>query len=191
MWMKKSVSPVKGAIAGMIGGLFASWVMNRFQAGVSKVSQRSKEEEESGEEGQWQNARARAEQRQRASEGEDDPATVKAAVAVAENVFDYELEEEEKKPAGAIVHYAYGAAIGALYGWAAERSDLARSASGTLFGAAIWFGSDEIGVPMFGLSKAPTEYPLSTHASALAAHVVYGVTTELVRRSLRRGYLAS
>jgi len=191
MWMKKSVSPAKGAIAGLIGGLFASWVMNQFQAGVSKVSQRHKKEE-AEEDGGWAE-QSRAEQRQQASGGgrEDEPATVQAAVAIAENLFHQELEPEQKKPAGAIVHYAYGAAIGALYGWAAERSDVARTASGTLFGAAVWFGSDEIGVPMFGLSRAPDEYPLSTHASALAAHLVYGVTTELVRRSLRRGYLSS
>jgi hypothetical protein len=187
MWMKKSVSPAKGAIAGLIGGLFASWIMNRFQDGVSHISKRFNEEEADR---QWSREQARH-LRHQASEGEEEPATVKAAVAVAEKVFDHELEPEEKRPAGTIVHYAYGAAIGALYGWAAERSELARSASGTLFGATLWFGSDEIGVPMFGLSKKPTEYPLSTHASALAAHVVYGVTTELVRRSLRRGYLSS
>jgi len=152
---QKSVSLAKGAIAGLIGGRFASWVMNQFQAGVNKVSDRFKEQEDSDI-----------------------------------DIFQHELEPEEKKPAGTIVHYAYGSALGAFYGWA-ERSDLARTASGTLFGAVLWSGSDEIGVPMFGLSKAPTEYPVSTHAWALAAHAVYGVTTERVRRSLRRGYLSS
>ncbi|HKE25687.1 MAG TPA: DUF1440 domain-containing protein [Bryobacteraceae bacterium] len=186
--MKKSVSPAKGAIAGLIGGLFASWVMNQFQAGVNKVSDRFKEQEDSDID-RWQEGQARA-PRRRTAESEDEAANVKAAVAVSEHIFQHELEPEEKKPAGTIVHYAYGSALGAFYGWAAERSDLARTASGTLFGAVLWFGSDEIGVPMFGLSKAPTEYPVSTHASALAAHVVYGVTTELVRRSLRRGYLS-
>jgi len=37
-----------------------------------------------------------------------------------------------------------------------------------------------------GLSGAPPDTPVSTHALALAAHVVYGLTTEVVRRAVRR-----
>jgi hypothetical protein len=44
---------------------------------------------------------------------------------------------------------------------------------------------------MLGLAKKPQEYPVSVHASALAAHLAYGATTEFVRRSLRRGYLSA
>jgi hypothetical protein len=36
-------------------------------------------------------------------------------------------------------------------------------------------------LPLLGLSKAPPRYPLSTHATALAGHLVYGVTAEAVR----------
>ena len=36
-----------------------------------------------------------------------------------------------------------------------------------------------------GLSKLPTEYPLSVHAYAFASHLVFGLTTELVRRAVR------
>jgi len=198
MWMKKSYSPAKGIVAGLIGGLFASWVMNQFQAGMRKVTKSAEQgnngakREDEEDAAHWQAKPNRRERRQqRASGGEEEAANVKAAVAVSEGVFQHELAPEEKKPAGQLVHYAYGAALGALYGWAAERSEVARTAAGTLFGATIWFGSDEIGVPMFGLAKAPQEYPVSTHASALAAHIVYGVTTEVVQRALRRGYLAS
>jgi uncharacterized membrane protein YagU involved in acid resistance len=41
-------------------------------------------------------------------------------------------------------------------------------------------------VPLAGLSKAPTEYPLSSHASAFATHLVYGATTEAVRKLLMK-----
>jgi putative membrane protein len=58
--------------------------------------------------------------------------------------------------------------------------------AGIPFGAAVWLVADEVGVPAAGLANGPAEYPLSTHASALAAHVVYGATTELVRRNLVR-----
>jgi len=52
-------------------------------------------------------------------------------------------------------------------------------------GASIWVVADERVVPALGLSKSPTEYPLSIHAYALASHFVYGLTTELVRRGVR------
>ena len=44
----------------------------------------------------------------------------------------------------------------------------------------------KISVPLLGLSKGPTEYPVSTHAYALASHLVYGVTAEMSRRALRQ-----
>jgi uncharacterized membrane protein YagU involved in acid resistance len=59
------------------------------------------------------------------------------------------------------------------------------AAWGLPFGAAVWLGADEVAVPAFGLSKAPMEYPASTHASALAAHLVYGLTVDVVRRAVR------
>jgi hypothetical protein len=188
MWMKKSHSPVRGAVSGVIGGLFASWVMNQFQAGMKKVSSHFQQEDQGGDE--WSAAQDWKEIHQVAG-GEEEPATEKTAVAVAEGVFHHELGPEQKKSAGQLVHYVYGAAIGGLYGWAAENSETVRMGSGTVFGAAVWLAGDEIGVPAFGLSKKPQEYPIGTHASALAAHFVYGVTTEVVRRALRRGWLAS
>jgi hypothetical protein len=41
-------------------------------------------------------------------------------------------------------------------------------------------------VPALGLSKSSEEYPLSIHAYALTSHLVYGLTTEVVRRAVRK-----
>jgi len=188
MWMKKSSSPVRGIVSGVIGGLFASWVMNQFQAGTKKVTSRFQEEDQEAD--RWSGAQGRRE-RERFIGGEDENATEKVAVAVVEGAFHHELEPEERKSAGQLVHYAYGSVIGGLYGWVAETSGAARIGSGSAFGAALWLAGDEIGIPAFGLSKKPQEYPISVHGSALAAHIVYGVTTEVVRRTLRNGWLAS
>jgi uncharacterized membrane protein YagU involved in acid resistance len=57
--------------------------------------------------------------------------------------------------------------------------------SGMPFGAAVWLAADDITVPAVGLTKWPTEYPLSTHVYALTSHLVYGLTTEAVRRAVR------
>jgi uncharacterized membrane protein YagU involved in acid resistance len=62
---------------------------------------------------------------------------------------------------------------------------VARLGFGSVFGAAVWAVMDEVAVPALGFAKPALEYPLSTHAYALASHVVYGVTTEAVSRGIR------
>ena len=93
----------RGAVAGVVGGLVASWVMNRFQAGLSKAVHGS---QASG--GGQQSAQA----------GED--ATQKAAAAIAEPVVNRPLTRQEKQAAGPAVPYAFGSTVGAIYGAAAE-----------------------------------------------------------------------
>jgi putative membrane protein len=88
--------------------------------------------------------------------------------------------------AGAIAHYAMGATSGAIYGSVAEVAPAATAAEGLPFGAAVWVIADEAVVPALGLSKPANEYPLSIHAYALASHLVFGLTTEIVRRNIRR-----
>jgi uncharacterized membrane protein YagU involved in acid resistance len=83
-----------------------------------------------------------------------------------------------------------GATSGAIYGVAAELAPEVTVGAGIPFGTAVWLAVDEGVVPLLGLSKAPTEYPLSTHIYALASHFVYGFTTEVVRRALRRTILS-
>lgn len=169
----------KGLAAGLIGGLVASWTMNRFQDVWSKLS----EDDEKSRDGQASQRDGSTEQQQ--SGAEQDDATVKTASAISEGIFDHELTKREKKIAGPAVHYAFGTAVGGLYGAAAELAPDITVGVGLPFGAAFWLLADETAVPLLGLSKGPTEYPLSTHAYALASHFVYGLTAELARRAVR------
>jgi uncharacterized membrane protein YagU involved in acid resistance len=57
--------------------------------------------------------------------------------------------------------------------------------AGSAYGAAVWLVGDEAVVPLLGLSKPPSQYPASTHAYALASHLVYGLTLEGGRRAVR------
>lgn len=120
-------------------------------------------------------------QEQRAS---DNP-TAKVAEAITRPLLSRELSEEEKKKAGSMVHYTFGALVGGLYGMLNEATPVTRAGFGTAYAAAVWLAMDEGMVPAFKLSGPPTEYPLSQHLSGLGAHLVYGVTTEVVRRTLR------
>ena len=172
----------KGMVAGLAGGLLASWTMNQFQAAWTRIAEGT--EKSHGAQSMQPSEGSHGEQAQ--DTGEQDDATVETAKAISENVFGHELQESEKEPAGAAVHYAFGTLSGGLYGALAELTPQVTTAAGLPFGAGVWLLADEVSVPLLGLSKGPTEYPVSTHAYALASHLVYGMTAELSRRALRR-----
>ena len=169
----------KGLAAGLIGGLVASWTMNRFQDVWSKLAQGNPSRD------QLSNHSERDE-RAEASAGSEDDTTVRTASAISEGLFDHKLTQKEKKIAGPAVHYTLGTGVGGLYGAAAEIAPEVTAGAGLPFGAAFWLVVDEGAVPLLGLSKGPRAYPLSTHAYALSSHFVYGLTAEIVRRVIRR-----
>jgi hypothetical protein len=178
----ENANVLKGLVAGLAAGLVASWTMNQFQAAWTRIAEGM--EKPHGAQSMQPSDGSNGEQAQDTAEQDD--ATVETAKAISKGVFGHELQENEKKPAGAVVHYAFGTLSGGLYGALAEISPQVTTAAGVPFGAAFWLVADEVTVPLLGLSKGPTEYPVSTHAYALASHVVFGVTTELSRRALRQ-----
>jgi putative membrane protein len=164
----------RGILAGVAGGLVAAWTMNVFMAGPGKKLQESLQtDEENREEQQTQ------------GEQEDD-ATMKTADAVVNAVTGGQhLSHEGREKAGPVVHYSFGALMGGVYGGLAEYSPAVRSGFGTSFGSALFTGADLVAIPAFRLGPSPTEEPAAKLASPFAAHLVYGVTTELVRRLVR------
>jgi len=110
-----------------------------------------------------------------------DPATVQ----VSERILATELPESLKPAAGEAVHYAMGAATGAIYGFVAELFPPARLFNGMLMGMIVWWTADNMAVPAEKLGKGPEQTPPSMHAYALASHLVYGLTTDLVRSIVR------
>ena len=172
----------KGMIAGLAGGLLASWTMNQFQAAWTRAAEGA--EKSHGAQSMQPSDGSKGDQRLDVQEQDD--ATVETAKVISRGVFGHELQESEKEPAGTAVHYAFVTASGALYGALAEVSPQVTAAGGLPFGAAFWLIADEISVPMLGLAKGPTAYPVSTHVYSLASHLVYGVTAELGRRAVRQ-----
>jgi hypothetical protein len=112
-------------------------------------------------------------------------ATVRAAEAVSYLVRATGIRAKHRHMAGLAVHYAFGALSGAAYGVAAERYRKITVGSGLPFGMAVWLFAEEMALPVAGLSDTPDKYPLRDHFNALTAHLVFGLTTELTRRSAR------
>ena len=157
----------KGLIAGLTGGLAATFVMSKFQA-ASK---------------HWIFPQHQGAQSHPPSEQE--PATVKAAQSLSRVTAGRDLTSSEKKVAGPAVHYAFGAGSGMLYGVLSEFKPKARSGRGTAFGAGLWALADEVAVPALGLSKPAPKEPASAHLYGLASHLVYGFTADTVTRGVR------
>jgi len=171
---------LRGVLAGAGAGLAASWVMNIFMAGPGEQLRQSLQTPEEKQQEQQQ----KREQEQSGEPPQD--ATMKAADAVvATATGGQHLSMEERQKGGPVVHYAFGALMGGVYGALAEYSETARAGLGSGFGTALFAGADLVAVPALHLSPPLKESPPKTLATPLAAHLVYGVTTELLRRGLR------
>lgn len=170
----------RGVLAGAGAGLAASWAMNIFMAGPgAKLHEALETEEEQRQE--------RQQQRLRQERGEPQiDATMKAADSItAVATGGQHLSLEGKQKGGPIVHYGFGALMGALYGGLAEYSSAVRTGLGAGFGTALFAGADLVAVPALHLSPPLKESSAKSLATPFAAHLVYGTTTELVRRVLR------
>jgi hypothetical protein len=155
---------LQGAGRGAAGGLLAAGVMSRFQTVWSKAQEPSNGETQS----------------------EDESATVKAAEMLSHAVLRHPMSAQEKKIAGPLMHYAFGAVIGAAYGVLQSEVPMISRGAGTLYGTLVWAVADEVVVPALGLARPPQDYPPNVHARALAAHLVYGVALYGFDRVLRK-----
>ena len=168
----------KGLVAGLAGGVVATVVMTQFQKAWSKASEalQSRDQGESNNE-------------QKDNSNKED-ATMKAAGKVAA-VAGRTLSHGEKKKAGPVIHYGFGTAVGALYGLACEFTplpvkNLHPALAGSGYGTALFLGADEVAIPALGLSEAPSETPWSGRLYGWASHLVYGLTLEMVRKTVRQ-----
>ncbi|HXS99076.1 MAG TPA: DUF1440 domain-containing protein [Elusimicrobiota bacterium] len=161
---QKQDSIAKDALAGLIGGLVAAAVMNVFM--------------ETGMEA-MKNSLSHAElERRTVKSPEGMSPTAKTASAVAERVAGKKLSVRDAERMDPVVHYAFGGLLGALYGVLSRRAPAVGAGRGTGYGTAVWLGADVAALPALRLSRAPNEYPASTHAFGLGAHLVYGATLD-------------
>jgi hypothetical protein len=155
------------AAVGAASGLFASWVMERAQGAILQAGGPATRE------------------REKEAQGDLPPATVRVAERAAAAVG-RSLPKESAEAAGEVVHYVTGAMFGAIFGALAPRIALPVLAAGALYGTMVWLVNDETLVPALGFSRKPWDYPASTHAKALASHLVYGAAMDAGFRLIDR-----
>ena len=166
---------VHGALAGALGGLAGTWAMSEAQ----RLWTYAAEGRAPGSSGGKHDARDWQERSELRNANEI------AAQRVAKTVVGRCLTEHELAVAAPAVHYAFGTALGALYGGAVEVFAGSRTLGASAYGAGVWLVADEIGMPVLGLSNSPATRTMEQHAQSLMSHVVFAYTTELVRLALR------
>ena len=163
----------QGILAGGIAGLVGTWAMSEVQRLWTRVVDGDAPESAGG----------RHDARDWQERSEHQNSNELAAQTIAGYALGRSLREEELRFAAPLVHYLFGATVGAVYGAYAERRQV--DASGTGFGISVWLGADEIAMPLLGLSDATVRRPVEMHLQSLVAHLVYGTVTEVTRRSVR------
>ena len=116
-------TPRKGLLVGAVGGLIASFAMGQFHSLFQEAE---------------------------SSESNREDSTVKTASVVSQTIFHHELTPYQKKIAGPMVHYGFGASVAAFYGAVVEGLPVLRTGWGMPFGVAVWLGAHVIAVPAMG-----------------------------------------
>ncbi len=117
---------------------------------------------------------------------EGEPSTVALGRKVHEAATGEEPSSEEKSTLSKAVHWVYGSAMGGVYGAVRGPVRGADLSGGAVFGTALWAAGDEVMVPLLGLSKGPTAFPMKQHVHRFGAHLAYGGATALTTQVLLR-----
>lgn len=109
-----------------------------------------------------------------------------ALAVLAERLLDAagrEASEKSVKHLSARIHWAFGTSNGALYAMLDRRISVMSKLLAAPFSMML-FVFDELALPAFGLTPAPSAFPKETHVRSFANHLVYGAVLATVFRGL-------
>jgi putative membrane protein len=115
------------------------------------------------------------------TQGEPDPRE-----ALAQKAAGHALAPATKATAAEGIHWTFGAATGAAYGALAEFYPAATAKEGAAFGMALESLTHEKALPALGISLPVGDQTTRERVSELTSHVVFGLTVEFVRRTVRK-----
>ena len=156
--MKSVVNSLaKGAIAGAVG----VWLMDRFTwFWYSHESTKSLVQERTAQKG-----------------GRYAP---NAAGKKLTDTLGLQLPQKQQYVVGRSIHYFMGIAPGALYALKRDRFRQLGLWRGPLYGLSLFISFDEVIVPALGFASRPAAYPWQAHARGFIAHLILGLTTDVV-----------
>jgi hypothetical protein len=172
---RREIKLLGGLAAGVIGGIVATWVVDKYQEGALQSTRRAENAVDADPVlSRQQEDQLRSQQR----------AHVEAAERIAKSTFGKGLTRKQRLNAAPIVHYAVGALAGGAYGLTAELLPVVRRGYGTGYSNLLFVGGSEAVLPWFNFGTRQ-KIPRSVHANGLSAPLIYGVVLETTRRVLR------
>jgi hypothetical protein len=170
---RREIKLLAGLAAGVVGGIVATWALDRYQEGTLEATRRA------------ENAAGAAPILSRQQEDqlrEQQRAYVEAAQRLAKSTFGKGLTRTQRRNAAPIVHYAIGALAGGAYGFAVEILPVVRRGYGTGYSNLLFLGGSEAVLPWFNPGPRQKFQPAP---GGLSAPLVYGAVLETTRRILR------
>lgn len=162
-----------GLAAGVIGGLIATWVLDKYQQGAVQATRRMEDAA---------NAEPVLSRRQEDQLREQHRAHAETAQRIASSTIGKKLSRAQQRTAAPIVHYAAGALAGGAYGLAAEILPNVRRWYGMGYSKAIFLGGVEPLLPWLGLGS---RQKAQITPAGLPAPLIFGAVLETTRRVLR------
>jgi putative membrane protein len=98
----------------------------------------------------------------------------------------HRLPDSDRRLALQGIHWIFGALAGAVYGALVEIEPSFAAWRGAAFGLTLNRLTHESLLPKFGLAAPPDRQPTQERISEWVTHATYGVTTDTVRRAVRR-----
>jgi putative membrane protein len=106
---------------------------------------------------------------------------------LAEQMAGRTLPDGQRKAAEQGIHWVFGALAGGIYGALVEFEPEVGAWRGAAFGITLNRITHEALLPKMGLSAPPNQMRTEERISEWVTHAVYGIATDTVRRSIRKG----
>ena len=173
----KKTSPLKGFLAGALGGLLGTLALDLFKQALEKSTRTAADAAGRAPTLAGQQARQTVNYHQ---------AHAQTARALTRAATGEDLTPHQRAVATPLTHYAFGALCAGVYGILAEYHPVLTAGHGTAFGASLFVATNESVLPALGLLPPSTETPAILHAEGLASHALYGAVAETTRALIRR-----
>jgi predicted lipid-binding transport protein (Tim44 family) len=171
---RREIKLLGGLAAGIIGGIVATWVLDKYQQGALEATRAAENAV---------NAGPILSRRQEDRLREQQLAHAEAAERIAQSTFGKGLSRNQRRNAAPIVQYAIGALAGGAYGFAVEILPVVRRGYGTGYSNLLFLGGSQAMLPWLNLGTRQKISPVKN--GGLSAALVYGATLETTRRILR------
>jgi predicted lipid-binding transport protein (Tim44 family) len=171
---RREIKLLGGLAAGIIGGIVATWVLDKYQQGALEATRAAENAV---------NAGPILSRRQEDRLREQQLAHAEAAERIAQSTFGKGLSRSQRRNAAPIVQYAIGALAGGAYGFAVEILPVVRRGYGTGYSNLLFLGGSQAMLPWLNLGTRQKIAPLKN--GGLSAPIIYGATLETTRRILR------